>query len=379
MASPPVMLRWGVTALMVGALAAAGAAVAGAAPDVARPSEMLLAVYTEEEHRNRLAVQAQQVVGVKAVALVARTALRLIRSWDVGGRAVDEAQRGYAYPLDAMLFEPVSFSRLAGNGGSLVASLAEGDALLGATSAEVRRIGPGGRLELENGTFLTVRGIVDDALIQNREIALAVPALHGLDQGRRSLLIRWDGPDNTIEEQLRLLVPVDARLLVRTRDPSESIPSWAAILPQARIKLDLGEFAFQPANGRSIRRDPKWERNSLRTAQVPILGRVRCHSLVLESLTGAMSELQERGLAFLVHADTFRGCDNPRLIAVGRGLSRHAWGAAVDLNYSQNPDIQSDASDPRLVDVMAKWGFTSGHLFFTPDPGHFEYAGPPRR
>ena len=90
MASPPVMLRWGVTALMVGALAAAGAAVAGAAPDVARPSEMLLAVYTEEEHRNRLAVQAQQVVGVKAVALVARTALRLVRSWDVGGRAVDE-------------------------------------------------------------------------------------------------------------------------------------------------------------------------------------------------------------------------------------------------------------------------------------------------
>ena len=218
MASPPVILRWGGSALMVGALAAAGAAASGGAPDVTRPSEMLLSVYTEEEHRDRLAVQAQQVVGVKAVALVAWTALRLVRSWEAGGRAVDEAQRGYAYPLDAMLFEPASFSRLAGKGGSLVASLAEGDALLGATSAEVRRISPGGRLELEDGTFLTVRGIVDDALIQNREIALAVPALHGLDQGRRSLLIRWDGPDNTIEEQLRLLVPVDAYRLMADVD-----------------------------------------------------------------------------------------------------------------------------------------------------------------
>ena len=371
------MQRWG-SALIAGVLAAVWAPAA-AAPDVTRPGDMLLSVYTEEEHRDHLAVQAQRIDGVRAVARVARTALRLVRSWDADGRAVDEARPGYAYPLDAMLFEPPSFSRLAGKGGSLVASLAEGDALLGATSAEIRRIGPGGRLELENGAVLTVRGVIDDALIRNREIALAVPALDDLDEGRRSLLIRWSGPDNTVEEQLRALVPVDVRLLVRTQDPSEFIPSWAAVLPQVRIKLDLGEFAFQPADGRSIRRDPEWERNFLRTAHVPILGRVRCHRLVLESLTGAMRELQERGLAFLVRTDTFRGCDNPRLIAVGRGLSRHAWGAAVDLNYSQDPDIRRDASDPRLVDVMARWGFTSGHLFFTPDPGHFEYVGPPRR
>ena len=57
---------------------------------------------------------------------------------------MDEAPRGYAYSLDAMLFEPASFATLVGEGAAIVAGLAEGDVLLGATSAEFRRIGIGG-------------------------------------------------------------------------------------------------------------------------------------------------------------------------------------------------------------------------------------------
>lgn len=292
---------------------------------------------------------------------------------------MDEAPRGYAYSLDAMLFEPASFATLVGEGAAIVAGLAEGDVLLGATSAKFQRIGIGGTLELEGGGVLTVRGVIDDELIQRREIALPAPALRELEEVRRYLLVRFDGAEDTIEERLRALVPEDARLIVRTRDPSTFLRSWAGILPQARIKLDLGEFAFQLGEGRSIRRDPRWEEENLRTAQVPILGEVRCHKRVLDSLSGAMGELQELGLAFLIHVDNFRGCDNSRLIAPGRGLSRHAWGAAVDLNYSQDPTIRGDGADPRLVDLMRKWGFASGHLFFTPDPGHFEYIGPPQR
>ena len=33
--------------------------------------------------------------------------------------------------------------------------------------------------------------------------------------------------------------------------------------------------------------------------------------------------------------------------------------------------------DPRLVEVMERWGFTSGHQWLISDPGHFEYVQPP--
>ena len=74
----------------------------------------------------------------------------------------------------------------------------------------------------------------------------------------------------------------------------------------------------------------------------------------------------------------FAGCWNPRYIrpTTGRssGISRHAWGAAVDLNAESNPQGSAGTQDPRLVEVMLEWGFTWGGDWLVPDPMHFEYG-----
>ena len=108
-----------------------------------------------------------------------------------------------------------------------------------------------------------------------------------------------------------------------------------------------------------------------------LIGTVSCHRALVPALTGALKEVADRGLGFRIDRAGFRGCAKARLIAPGSGLSRHAWGAAVDLNFGNGPQGRINARDPRLVAIMARWGFTSGHTWLVPDAGHFEYFRPP--
>ena len=50
----------------------------------------------------------------------------------------------------------------------------------------------------------------------------------------------------------------------------------------------------------------------------------------------------------------------------------------LEVPYSDDSTIRANGADPRLVAIMERWGFTSGHLWHNPDPGHFEYVGPPQ-
>ena len=74
---------------------------------------------------------------------------------------------------------------------------------------------------------------------------------------------------------------------------------------------------------------------------------------------------------------SFEGCYNARTITGSTQLSRHAWGAAVDLNFSSNPTGVGSMQDARLVDIFERWGFGSGDFWLVPDSGHFEYIAPP--
>jgi hypothetical protein len=50
----------------------------------------------------------------------------------------------------------------------------------------------------------------------------------------------------------------------------------------------------------------------------------------------------------------------------GGKLSRHAWGIAVTLEAT---------GDERLIQIMARNGFTWGGNFAHPDSTHFEWVG----
>jgi hypothetical protein len=94
-------------------------------------------------------------------------------------------------------------------------------------------------------------------------------------------------------------------------------------------------------------------------------------------LLGAMTQLVEEGLAHLVDPAGFAGCWNPRftrtVTGTSAGLSRHSWGAAIDINAPANPFGSRGTQDARLVRIMQQWGFTWGGEWLIPDPMHFEY------
>ena len=106
---------------------------------------------------------------------------------------------------------------------------------------------------------------------------------------------------------------------------------------------------------------------------MPLLGEFKCHRVLIPALIGAMEELIARNLEFLIDAGAFRGCDNGRMIGGGRSLSRHSWGAAVDLNYSLEI-----AADPRLIAVMERWDSHPGTPGSSPIRGILNTTARPR-
>jgi D-alanyl-D-alanine carboxypeptidase len=87
-----------------------------------------------------------------------------------------------------------------------------------------------------------------------------------------------------------------------------------------------------------------------------------------------LAEVVRRGLAHLVNPADYAGCYAARVIAgdPGPSLAHHAWGSAIDLNATANPQGAPPHQDPRLVSVFERWGFTWGGRWLVPDAMHFE-------
>ncbi len=147
-----------------------------------------------------------------------------------------------------------------------------------------------------------------------------------------------------------------------------------AVRPQSWIKLRFGEFAYRDGEGRRIEIDPAWVEDNIVEVVVPLLGRFKCHRDFAALLDDVMRSLVELGATDVVDGDAFYGCWNPRWISDRRGLSRHAWGAAVDINLGNVTDGGPGSPvNPLLLEAMDEAGTTSGHTWVEPDPGHFEW------
>lgn len=144
-----------------------------------------------------------------------------------------------------------------------------------------------------------------------------------------------------------------------------------------RAAESLGSFSYRYYSDGSIQPDPDWVTANIRTAQVPILGRVTCHKVMFPQLRGALREIREQGLADTINPGQFGGCYAPRFIGSdpSNGVSLHTWGIAVDLNVAGNQRGTRGEIDRRVVAVFKKWGFAWGGDWARPDPMHFELAG----
>jgi D-alanyl-D-alanine carboxypeptidase len=346
---------------------------------VPAPSERVLLVWAAHRLPSGLAARLRAVPGITSVTTVRGDLVELVRSTTAEWRPVDTPRKGMVIPLDAVAFDPATYpSFLPVSARAAFRRLGRGEALLGATSARLRRLGVGGRLLIGRSRWLTVAGVVDDSLVGGAELALT--SASGRAAGVRTdryLLVTYRTGRAKVERAIRERLP--AGLRPRFRGPGETpfFRNGDAVLPQALVKERFGEFAYRPGPGRTFTQDPAWEAAHIVTTRLPILGRVHCHRALLRALGGALHELRQRNLAGLVDPAGFGGCWNPRLIRVGAGVSRHAWGAAVDLNTRGNPTGLESAQDPRLVEVMRRWGFTWGGHWLVPDPSHFEYLRAP--
>ena len=321
--------------------------------------------------------------GVRSVAVVRDGRADLVGSVDETGTPVDVLAPGWRIALDVAAVDPVAYSEvvpIADKAGTI--SLGPNDAILGATSAALRRIGPGGRLDMAGGVSLNVIAVVPDAAIGAAEVVVDVATGErlGVDVPR-AVLVSYDGDRAAVEAAV-----VDAvdGLPVRFRAPGETPYLRAAdsVLPQSIVKAAFGEFSYRPlgADTRDIEIDPAWVTANIVDADVPVLGTVRCHRAVIDALTTAMASVDAAGLGDEFVAQGFDGCFVPRLVSPGRAsLSRHAWGIAFDVGYRENPTNASSTHDERVVELLGKSGFAWGGTWLVLDPAHFEIVAPPNR
>jgi hypothetical protein len=342
------------------------------------PANDLFLVWTSGGLPEGLAGTVAALPGVENVAEVRSDTVYLAETYDASAAVVDATSDGFLIPVEVFAIDPSTYeATLPPSGRVALGGLSDTSALLGSSSAEVRHLTAGGSLVFESGSILSVAGIVDDVLVGGAEVVVnrAVGKQLGV-LTPRFLLVTYQGERSDFERAVRDLIGIST--LVRIRAPGETpfMRHGDAVLPQAIIKRQFGEFSIRPGSGASFTADPSWVEASIVTADLPLIGTVTCHRSFIPLLQGALDQLVSSGLTDLVDPNGFRGCWNPRFISGSRSLSRHAWGVAVDLNFDDNPTGETSSQDPRLVEVMLRWGLTWGGNWLVPDPAHFESAMP---
>lgn len=191
--------------------------------------------------------------------------------------------------------------------------------------------------------------------------------------GPRLLAVGVKDPDRAaaVGRALRRRFP-DAkvrRLLGEVPDPIQ--PGAPEVVGESSGGL-IGTLRFEVLDDGFIRPDPAWVAANITQADLPIIGSVTCHRLLVPQLHAALNEIEQAGLAAEIYE--YNGCYVPRFIDrdPDNPLSMHAFGLAVDLNTPTNQLGTAGDMDPRVVEIFERWGFVWGGRWSRPDPMHFE-------
>jgi hypothetical protein len=293
--------------------------------------------------------------------------LELVETRTADGEIVDELPDGWWYPVEVLAFEAERYDHLVGH--ELLAPLGDDEALLSATSAEVRGLQAGDVLEFKDGTQLTVADVLPDELLGATEVAVRADGPLEVDT-EKYVLARTPHPDGHDALAQHGTADREPRLVPHGSTPV--LRHAHGVLPQVKRKLHFGEFAMQDRSGRDIRPGQSWVDEHITVASVPILGRIQCHREIIEPVRAAMQELVDRGAEHVI--DDYAGCWAPRTAGTTGPPSSHAWGMAIDFNARANPYGAEPSQPEILVEVMADHGFLWGGDWDVPDAMHFEYS-----
>lgn len=326
---------------------------------------------------------------IERMTVVAEDNVWLRRSWSATGELVDDTTRPYRIPIDAAAIDVRTFAPfLPPADRSTLAAVADGEGILGSTSASVRGLGPGAVLDFGRGARVRIAAVLPDELVGAAELVVSteIGRLIGVTKDRH-LLLQPAEPRRTTSRGLAgalqpLLPPglgVLGRVQVRAPGQTPYFRAGDAVLPPVLLKALFGEFTAHPTRGApgALEVDPAWVREHIVTVQIPLLGRVTCHRAIVDQLRGAMEELRDGALGDSVRS--FHGCFVPRFITRDPTalISHHTWGVAFDLNLPGNYYGQTPHQDEELVETLERWGFLWGGDFVVPDGNHFEYRRAP--
>ena len=145
-----------------------------------------------------------------------------------------------------------------------------------------------------------------------------------------------------------------------------------AILTGGSVAEAVGTFRYTVLGGGRVAPEQSWVNANIRTQQVPILGSVTCHKVIMPQLSAALLEIQTAGLASEIHPGEYAGCYYPRYIANTQQLSLHSFGIALDLNVPGNQRGSVGEMNRAVVEIFKRWGFAWGGDWGYTDPMHFE-------
>jgi D-alanyl-D-alanine carboxypeptidase len=321
--------------------------------------------------------------GFRATVIVAGDTLWLTGSASSDGRVLDEPRPPYRIPIDAFAVDPVEYEPFVGTGVRelVVRTLRRGHAVLGASSAELRRIDVGGTLDF-GGATITVGAIVpDDAVgwsevMVNRSVGRSLGITH--DRYLLGLTGNTSLTEPGFEARVAKLLPAGTSIRVDAPGSTPYVRVASGVRPAVVMKQVFGEFSARVASdGVTLELDPRWVDEHIVTRTVPLLGEVTCHRKLFPPLLAALEHLESRGLGSLV--EVYSGCWVARTVARSSTAppSYHSYGAAIDINAPSNPYGEPPTMDPRLVEAFESQGFNWGGDFLIPDGHHFEYWGPP--
>jgi hypothetical protein len=319
-----------------------------------------------------------------ATVVVAGDTRWMTVSHDAAGHVIDRPTPPYAIPIDAFSVDPAPYSSFVPDAyrKTVTDALVGGAAVLGESSAKLRRLDVGGSLSFGNQT-VQIGAIVPDAVAGWSEMLVSRSTGRSLGiVDDRYLLAE---PTGAMTEQrfasiLSSLLPGTA---VRTLPPGGSTYMRIAsgVNPPVVMKEVFGEFSAYPRSDDPayLNVDPAWYDANIQTRSVPLLGDVTCNVRLFRPLVGALTDVQAAGLGGEIHV--YSGCYAARTIARSPTAppSNHAYGAAIDINAPENPYGATPTMDPRIVKIFQRWGFLWGGKYLTPDGMHFEYGGPPVR
>lgn len=300
------------------------------------------------------------------------------------GRYLTRLGDRWRIPMATMV-APIEYLRAIG-GDAMADAAGPGKVLMGQTSAELRGAEVGDTLVLRDLRFrmrtFTIGAIVPNVFVDWGDIFITTEEAQVLGPMsiNRVAATNIQSPSRIMSELKSRGIVIGSTYRLRTSWDREN-PDGT--LGTSTLKKYMGEFAFRPAGGSAIQIEERWKVNNIlwRHTFADISIRNNCHKVVVTAIQGALSEIKAKGLqrhVDVANANRYGGCyvgRYNRMAGTFGAPSRHAYGAALDINTTQNYQWSVPKMNCDVVRIFRKWGFAWGGNFWPADGMHFEYVG----